>query len=84
MRRPKTPPKEDFDARVAALTPAQAKCYAAIVDFIEEHGFPPTLRELTEQTGLRSHNAVSDTLRILERKKMIQREKSISRGLRII
>jgi len=58
----------------------------AILDFIrrsiKDRGYPPTLREIGAQMGIRSTNGVSDHLRALERKGYISREDMKSRALR--
>ena len=38
---------------------ARAKVKAAIIDYIKEHQYPPTVRELCDLTGLRSTNTVN-------------------------
>lgn len=49
----------------------------AILDFIRSYittrGYPPTLREIGAQFGIRSTNGVNDHLRALERKGYIRR-----------
>ena len=58
----------------------------AILEFIrrsiKDRGYPPTLREIGAQMGIRSTNGVSDHLRALERKGYISREDMKSRALR--
>lgn len=58
----------------------------AILDFIRksirDRGYPPTLREIGAQMGIRSTNGVSDHLRALERKGYLRREDMKSRALR--
>lgn len=49
---------------------------------IRERGYPPTLREIGAQMGIRSTNGVSDHLRALERKGYLRREDMKSRALR--
>ena len=59
-----------------------------ILDFIRrfsrEHGFPPTIREIGEQVGISSTSVVSYNLNALEKKNRIERDKSVSRGLRLV
>lgn len=58
----------------------------AVLDFIrtsiEQHGYPPTLREIGNHLGIRSTNGVNDHLRALERKGFLTREDMKSRTLR--
>lgn len=59
-----------------------------ILDFIRrfsrDHGFPPTIREIGEQVGISSTSVVSYNLNALEKKNRIERDRSVSRGLRLI
>jgi repressor LexA len=59
-----------------------------ILDFIRrfsrEHGFPPTIREIGEQVGISSTSVVSYNLNALEKKNRIERDRSVSRGLRLV
>lgn len=58
-----------------------------VLDFVrrhlEEHGYPPTLREIGKHMGIRSTNGVNDHLRALERKGYLRRADLLSRGIRI-
>ncbi|EAV1936910.1 LexA family transcriptional regulator, partial [Salmonella enterica] len=45
------------------------------------HGYPPTVLELSEMLGCRSHNAAAEHLRALERKGVITRGRGVSRGI---
>lgn len=49
------------------LTPAQERTLAAIVDFIEAHGWPPSIREIAAETDVTSSTAQSH-VRALARK----------------
>ena len=49
---------------------------------ITDRGYPPTLREIGAQMGIRSTNGVNDHLRALERKGYLTREDMKSRALR--
>lgn len=64
------------------LTPRQRE----ILDFIEARiascGYPPTIREIGEEMGIRSTNGVNDHLKALERKGYLKREGLKSRALR--
>ncbi len=53
-----------------------------VLDFITDRGYPPTLREIGAQMGIRSTNGVNDHLRALERKGYLTREDMKSRALR--
>lgn len=63
------------------LTSRQAQILRFIERRVVEAGFPPTLREIGEELGIRSTNAVSDHLKALERKGYLDRHDNRSRGL---
>src|SRR3989304_1756756 len=57
-----------------------------VLEFIQQsivaRGYPPTLREIGEQMGIRSTNGVNDHLKALEKKGYLAREDLKSRALR--
>ena len=55
-----------------------------IRNYIEEHRFPPTFREIMSATGLRSLATVTYHIKQLEREGRIEQEKGVNRGLRIV
>ncbi|ECT1022508.1 LexA family transcriptional regulator [Salmonella enterica] len=63
------------------LTDRQQQTLDLLISFRKEHGFPPTVQEIAEMQGYRSHNAAAEHLRALERKGVITRERGISRGI---
>lgn len=56
------------------LTQRQAKVLKALEAFWQEHGYPPTIRELGRLVGISSPSAVLKHLRSLERKGYLERE----------
>jgi repressor LexA len=64
------------------LTERQQKILDFINSSIGERGYPPTLREIGRQFGIKSTNGVNDHLRALEKKGYLQREDMKSRALR--
>jgi hypothetical protein len=52
-------------------TDRQLDYLRAIADFTDEHGFPPTIREICILVGVLSNNAVGETLRALRRKGLL-------------
>ena len=64
------------------LTDRQKAVLHYITDSIDARGYPPTLREIGTQLGIRSTNGVNDHLRALERKGYLTREDMKSRTLR--
>ncbi len=65
-----------------ALTDRQQLVLDFIRASIVERGYPPTLREIGTQLGIRSTNGVNDHLRALERKGHLCRDELKSRALR--
>lgn len=65
------------------LTARQQEVLDLIVDYIADHGFPPTIYELSGLMGCRSPNAASDHLRALQRKGAITIHPGVSRGITI-
>jgi repressor LexA len=64
------------------LTDRQKEILAFINRSIGDSGYPPTLREIGRQFGIKSTNGVNDHLRALEKKGYLQREDMKSRALR--
>lgn len=64
------------------LTDRQRMVLEYIRASIEQHGYPPTLREIGNHLGIKSTNGVNDHLRALERKGFLTREDMKSRTLR--
>ena len=64
------------------LTDRQREILEFINQSIRERGYPPTLREIGVQFGIRSTNGVNDHLRALEKKGHLLREDLKSRALR--
>lgn len=63
------------------LTDRQQQALDLLIAFRQEHGYPPTVLELSEMLGCRSHNAAAEHLRALERKGVITRGRGVSRGI---
>jgi repressor LexA len=68
--------------RVQGLTDRQQQILDFIQKRIEEQGYPPTIREIGEEMGIRSTNGVNDHLKALERKGFLKREGLKSRALK--
>ena len=66
------------------LTDRQQEILSFINSSIGERGYPPTLREIGRQFGIKSTNGVNDHLRALEKKGYLAREDMKSRALRPI
>jgi repressor LexA len=66
------------------LTSTQIKVLDFLKDFLQEKGFPPTLREIASHFGLRGPKAPQKTLQILEKKGYIRRVPGGSRAIEIL
>lgn len=66
------------------ITERQRQVLRFIQDFISKEGFPPTLREIGNNFGMKSTNGVNDHLVALEKKGFIRRRSDISRGIEIL
>ena len=64
------------------LTPRQQEILDFITRSISTRGYPPTLREIGQNFGIKSTNGVNDHLRALEKKGYLVREDLKSRALR--
>jgi repressor LexA len=65
------------------LSDRQEKILGFIEEFIREHSFPPTIREIGEHVGISSTSVVNYNLDVLERKNYLERDRHVSRGLRL-
>ncbi len=65
------------------LSERQQKMIEFLQQFIELHRRPPTIREIGEEVGITSTSVVKYNLDALERRGLIERDREISRGLRL-
>ncbi len=66
------------------LTKKQAGFLSFLKEYLEEKGYPPTIRELMDGLGFSSTNIVKKYLDILERKGYIKRQSNSSRAIEVI
>ncbi len=66
------------------LSERQQRIYEFITKFMNDKGRPPTIREIGAKVGITSTSVVNYNLNILVREGLIQREKEVSRGLRVV
>jgi len=66
------------------LTARQKEVFEFLKDFLQERGFPPTLREIASHFGLRGPKGPQKTLSILERKGFIRKVPGGSRAIEIL
>jgi repressor LexA len=67
-----------------AITDPQRRVLDVIAAFIEQYGYPPTVREIADRCGYASKNAAADHLNALERKGYIEIDRFTARGIRIV
>lgn len=65
------------------LTQLERRVYHFLIDFLAEHTYQPSIREIAKQFRIKSTKTVSDLLHSLEAKGFIQRDESRSRGVHI-
>jgi repressor LexA len=68
---------------IEQLTPRRRQILDFIARTIEEHGYPPTVREIGAEIGLKSSSSVHYHLKALEREGFITRDGSLTRALRV-
>lgn len=66
------------------LTKRQQEILEFIRTFIDEHGFPPTVREIQASLGISSTSVVDYNLNVLEYLRFIRRNRNISRGIELL
>lgn len=66
------------------LSERQQRIYEFITRFTRDKGRPPTIREIGGHVGISSTSVVNYNLNILVREGLIQREREVSRGLRVV
>ena len=65
------------------LTGRQQEIWDFLVDYVDEHGYPPTVREIGEAVGLASPSTVHAHLANLERAGLIKRDPTKPRALEL-
>ena len=66
------------------LTDRQKQVYRFLESFIDEHGYPPTIREIQRNFGLASTKGVKDHLDRLEAKGYIKRLSGSARAIELL
>ena len=66
------------------LTQTERRVYEYLIDFLAEHTYQPSIREIGRQFRIKSTKTVSDILQALARKGFIERDPSRSRGVRLV
>ena len=65
------------------LSDRQVRMLAFIRSYLEEHAYPPTIREIGKAVGIPSTSVVKYNLERLQEKGFIERSGEVSRGLRL-
>ena len=66
------------------LSEKQSQILAFISDFIEEHDYPPSIRDIQIGCSISSTSVVDYNLRRLEEKGFLRRDREISRGIELL
>jgi repressor LexA len=66
------------------LTARQQEIWNYLVEYVDQHGYPPTVREIGEQVGLASPSTVHAHLANLERAGLLRRDPTKPRALELI
>ncbi|MBI4201166.1 MAG: transcriptional repressor LexA [Chloroflexi bacterium] len=66
------------------LSPRQQQMLRFLGEFLEEHGYPPTVRDIQHACDVSSTSVVDYNLNILQREGHIRRSPEISRGIELV
>lgn len=66
------------------LSAKQQHILDAIREFVDEHDYPPSIRQIQETCGISSTSVVDYNLRILEKQGFIRRDREVSRGIELL
>jgi len=72
------------DPRPPKLTRRQIDVLTFVLRFIEDEGFPPTIREIMNHLGVSSTNGVHHHVKALIEKRYLRRAMGTSRGLLVL
>lgn len=65
------------------LSGKQQRIFDFIREFIDEHDYPPSIRQIQDACSISSTSVVDYNLRILEKKAYIRRDREVSRAIEI-
>ena len=66
-----------------SLSNRQREILGYIEQFVDQHSYPPAIRQIQEDLGISSTSVVVYNLNILEQRGMLRREGKVSRGISI-
>lgn len=67
-----------------ALSQRQQAILDCIQTFLLDNGYPPSIREIGESVGISSTSVVNYNLNALQREGLIERDKTVSRGIKVV
>jgi repressor LexA len=70
--------------RAYRLSDRQEKILEYIEQYVEEHGYPPSMREIGEAVGISSTSVTDYNLNVLEREGYLRRDPERSRGINLV
>jgi repressor LexA len=76
-------PSESGDDDTVELTGRQQEIWEFLVGYVDDHGYPPTVREIGEAVGLASPSTVHAHLANLERAGLLRRDPTKPRALEL-
>ena len=66
------------------LSAKQRRIFEYIRDFIDDHDYPPSIRQIQEACQISSTSVVDYNLRILEKLGLIRRDREVSRAIELL
>ena len=66
------------------LSRRQRAILGFIEEFVTEHDYPPTIRDIQRELGISSTSVVDYNLKVLEGRDLIRRNRNISRGIELV
>lgn len=66
------------------LTPRQQEIWQFLADYVDSHGYPPTVREIGDAVGLASPSTVHAHLANLERAGLLRRDPTKPRAIELV
>src|SRR5439155_27214705 len=78
------PPTPQEETTTVELTGRQQEIWEFLVDYVDRHGYPPTVREIGEAVGLASPSTVHAHLANLERAGLLRRDPTKPRALELV
>src|SRR5512143_90056 len=66
------------------LTPLERRVYHYLIDYLAEHPYQPSVREIARRFRIRSTKSVAELIESLANKGFVERPDGRSRGVRLI